>query len=89
MTTVKAGYSCQTCKTEEFIQVRKREKSESIEHYMKAVVRCSAFDHGMRSPFCKAKTIDVKLPITKNGIGFDGPELDDDDKADLDRQLKK
>lgn len=40
-------------------------------------------------PNTKAKTIDVKLPITKNGIGFDGPELDDDDKADLDRQLKK
>jgi len=87
---MKAGYICQTCKVDTTdVEVREREKSEHIEHYVKAVVRICDFDHGMRSPMCRAKTVDVKVPMTQNGIGFDGPELTDEDRADMNRQLKK
>lgn len=90
MTTVKAGYICKVCnvKTTD-VEMREREKSEDIEHYAKAVARCCGFDHGMRSPFCKAQTVDLMVPISQNGIGFSGPELTEEQKADMMRQCKK
>ena len=88
--SIKAGYICDTCgvKTTD-VEVRERFEGENIIHYTQAVMRVVAFDHGMRSPLCKAKTAGLLLPMTQNGIGVDGPPLTDEERNDIDKRLKE
>lgn len=87
---MKAGYVCDECgvKTTD-VEMRPRYEGEDIIHYTHATMRVVSFDHSMRSPLCKAKTVGLLIPITQNGIGVEGPQLTEEQKADIDRRTKE
>lgn len=90
METIKAGYICRVCGIDTTdVDVRQRCDGEGIENYTYHVNRICGSDHALRSPLCRTKALDLKLPVTQNGIGVAGPQLTAEDRADIDRQLKE
>lgn len=83
MTTVKAGYICQTCKLDRWFQVRERAPEEGIENYVYHVGRMAGEDHAKNNVGCPTQHLDIKLPISANGIGMAGPELTEEEKKEL------
>jgi hypothetical protein len=87
---LKAGYICKRCGLDVFdVDVRDRVENEGVQNYVHHIGRVCGENHSIRSPLCPTQTLDLKLPITKKGIGFDGPPLTDEDHLDIQRQLAK
>jgi hypothetical protein len=87
--TMTAGYICRKCYLNTTIEVRERAPEEGIENYMYHVGRMCGEDHGRRRPHCRAEALDLKLPITKNGVGYAGEPLSEEEKRDLRDQLRR
>lgn len=86
---IKCMYSCQGCGLKnEPIFVRPRQKNESIESYMREAIAVAAISHSILSRECTERKVDLALPITASGIGFEGRELTDEEKKSLDELLK-
>jgi hypothetical protein len=68
------------------VEVRERRADEDILTYLNHVAEECGMEHRRLSPFCPADKLDIGLPITQNGIGFDGPPLTEEDKKRLAEQ---
>lgn len=81
---MKAGYICRLCGKEfNCVAVRERATDEGIENYVYYVGRLCGEHHRKVSHNCMADKLDLKLPITANGIGFPGRKLTTDEIAKL------
>lgn len=84
---MKAGYICQACKADRFdVEVRERAPGEGLENYVYHVGRMCGDHHHSHYP-CRTDKLDIKLPMTGNGIGVEGPPLTPEEIADLKKQL--
>ncbi len=79
--TVKGGYRCTLCGADRLIDVRERAKDEGIENFVYHVRRMSGDDHRRVSPHCRATELDIKLPMSSNGIGYAGDPLTSEELA--------
>lgn len=87
---LKAGYICQKCGMDVFdVLIRERKPNEHIQNYVHHTGRICGENHAIRSPMCRAVALDIKLPISSNGIGFDGNNLNQREIADLNRQIEE
>lgn len=87
--TLKAGYVCKLCKLDTFdVEVRERRTHEDVTSYAEYVMRRCAFHHRQNAPKCIPRTLDLKLPVSGNGIGFAGPDLTPEATAQMREQLK-
>jgi hypothetical protein len=87
---IKAGFQCQKCKLKVMdVEVRERRLLEDIVNYVHYIGRMCGQRHSIMSPVCSKRELDIYIPMSKNGIGIDGPELDEEDKRKMDLQLKK
>ena len=84
-----AGYKCNRCKLERFIQVRQRVETEDVVNYAHHVARICGEQHRLLSPVCCARQFDIKLPTTENGIGVPGRALTDEEIRGIRQQLKR
>lgn len=85
---LKAGYICNKCGMDVMdVDVRERVENEDVRNYVHHVGNTCGRDHGIRSPLCCAQVLDIKVPMTQNGIGFTGPELTEQDQEDIKAQL--
>jgi C4-type Zn-finger protein len=86
---LQAGYICQKCGMDVTdVQVRERAPDEDVVNYVHHVGNVCGQNHRIRSPMCGARNLDIKIPMTQAGIGFDGPELTEEQKADLRKQAE-
>lgn len=85
---VTAFFCCKECGIDKMqFRMRNRGKNEDVVSYVHACVAEAAVIHCGLKPGCLAKTVDVGMPITQNGIGFPGPRLTDEEKASIKKQL--
>ena len=83
---LKAGYRCNLCGLEHFIQVRERAQGEEITNYVHHVANMAGEDHNLFAVLCASRHLDVMVPMSSNGIGFAGEELTKEEIADLTKQ---
>jgi len=89
MGSVKAGYICKMCGEDTFdVEVREKVDSEDIVNYVHHVGRKCGEHHAKNHPFCLAENVDLKLPISANGIGKIGRQLTPEEMADLKKNNK-
>lgn len=87
--TVQAGYICRACGADRMIDVRERAAEEGVENFLYHVARMAGEDHGRVSPGCRSELVDLKLPMSSNGIGYAGDPLTDEEKQHVAEQLKR
>ncbi len=80
-----AGAICDKCNLDEWFRVRERFQNEEIVAYVRYIGGEAAVTHGLLSPLCNPKTVSLKLPITKAGIGFAGEKPSEEDIAAINK----
>lgn len=89
MSTVKAGYICRCCGRDCLIDVRERAPEEGIENYVYHVSRMAGEDHSRECPRCSAHEVDIKLPISSNGIGYVGETLTPEELREFKERVQR
>lgn len=86
--SLKAGYICQLCGADRIdVPVRERAADEGIENYLYHVGRMASEHHRATSPACPTDKLDIKLPMTGNGIGVAGDPLTPEEMEQVRKQL--
>ncbi len=83
MITLQGGYTCRLCGRDRVIEIRERAADEDIETFLDHVVRMCGEDHRRFAPSCRADRVDVKIPVSSNGIGFAGEPLTEEERKKL------
>lgn len=70
-------YVCARCGADQIeVEVRFRRSSEDVVHWMEhAAIPAVAADHIIRSPWCRAKTVDLKIPVPEGAESIGGRVL--------------
>jgi hypothetical protein len=80
----KAGYTCHACGLDTLdVEVRQRREHEDIIAYVDYVMRRCGFHHRQHAAKCTTDKLDLKLPISAEGIGIDGAELTPQEQEEL------
>ena len=69
--------------------IHERFENEGIVQFVNRAATSARELHDKRSPFCKRGKVDLMLWMSQNGVGVSGPELTEQDKAEIVEMLKK
>lgn len=90
MTTVKAGYTCRHCRADTTdVEVREKTDAEPIENYVHHIARMCGEHHDRTRRKCPMtlgrveRALDIKIPMTKAGIGKAGEPLSPEEQREL------
>lgn len=87
---MKAGYVCKVCGADASdVEVRERAGGEDIVNYVHCVASKCGEHHAFFNPGCWASALDIKVPVTQNGIGVEGPPLTKESIAAMNREAKR
>lgn len=87
---VTVKFSCKCGIKDHPVQVRSRKKDEDLKKWMHEMGVAIGLAHRLLSRDCQIQTMEyVMMPVTQNGIGFEGPELTEEDKKELAEQVRK
>lgn len=85
-----AGYVCRHCGLDVAdVKVRPRADDEDVINYMHHVLGICGANHTIRSPYCRTHALDLKLPMSDNGIGRPGRPLTDEEAKELNAGIRK